>query len=74
MKTNNDLFIANAKPLEAQLPFIRAYKHIDNVFPYIVNENKDQESYDDLIDTIAAHHGEKACFVIIKNEEETTEK
>lgn len=61
-----ELFAMYAKPLEAQLPFIRAYKHLDNVVPYILNGNKDQAVLDDMLDTIQSFHGDNACYVFIQ--------
>ena len=57
-----------AKPVEAQLPFIRAYKHYDNVIPYIINMNKEQVVIDDILDTIISHHGDSTCIVFIQPE------
>jgi hypothetical protein len=54
--------------VEAQLPFIRAYKHFDNVLPYIININKEQVVIDDMLDTIISHHGNDACIVFIQPE------
>ena len=63
------MFALYAKPIEAQMPFIRAYKHLDNVVPYIINIAKDQIALDDLLDTIVAHHGDDACYVFVQPEE-----
>lgn len=65
---SEDIFALHAKPLEAQFPFIRAYKHLDNVVPYIVNINKEQIVLEDILDTIEAHHGDDACYVYIQPE------
>jgi hypothetical protein len=54
--------------VEAQLPFIRAYKHFDNVLPYIININKEQVVIDDMLDTIISHHGNDACIVFVQPE------
>lgn len=65
---SSDMFAMYAKPVEAQLPFIRAYKHFDNVVPYIINMNKEQVVIDDILDTIISHHGDNACIVFVQPE------
>lgn len=63
-----EMFAMYAKPVEAQLPFIRAYKHYDNVVPYIINMNKDQVVIDDMLDTIISQYWTDACVVFIQPE------
>lgn len=62
---SSKMFSIYAKTIEAQLPFIRAYIDLP-VVPYIINDQRDQEKYDDIIDTIIAHHGDEACVVFIE--------
>lgn len=63
-----ELFAMYAKPIEAQLPFIRAYKHLDNVVPYIININKEQVVLEDILDAVQSHHGDDVCYVFIQPE------
>jgi hypothetical protein len=56
MVQSKEMFAIYAKPIEAQIPFIRAYKHHSNVAPYIININKDKAAMADLLDTILSHH------------------
>jgi predicted class III extradiol MEMO1 family dioxygenase len=63
-----ELFAMYAKPIEAQLPFIRAYKHLDNVVPYIINITKEQLVLEDVLDAIQSHHGDDACIVFVQPE------
>jgi hypothetical protein len=54
--------------LEAQLPFIRGYKHYDNVAPYIVNTNKPQDEINKILDEITVHHRNNSCYVFVEPE------
>lgn len=62
---SHDMFAMYAWPLEAQFPFIRAYKHFDNVAMYIVNTRRSQDIIDDFLDSIEAHHGSDVCYVFV---------
>lgn len=64
--SSSEMFALYAKPIESQLPFIRAYKHYDNVVPYIINMNKEQVVMDDVLDTIISHHGDDVCIVFVQ--------
>ncbi len=66
MIQSSEMFALYAKPIEAQIPFIRAYKHHTNVAPYIVNLQKDKMSISDVLDTILSHHGNGACVVFVQ--------
>jgi hypothetical protein len=66
MYQSSELFAQYAKPIEAQIPFMRGYKHLDQVTPYILNINKDQLGIDDLLDTIRAFHGDDSCYVFLQ--------
>lgn len=63
-----EMFAMYAKWIEAQLPFIRAYKHLDNVAAYIVNIAKDDIVLSDVLDTVTSFHGDKACYVFVQPE------
>ncbi len=71
---SSEMFALHAAPLEAQLPFIRAYKHVNNVSFYIVNTEKSQTQVDDFLDTMKSHHGKDACFVFVASEEWDNQK
>lgn len=60
------MFALYAKSIEAQLPFIRAYKHRDNLAPYIININKDQLVFEEILDVIQSYHGDNACYVFVQ--------
>lgn len=68
MMRSAEMFAMYAKPVEAQLPFIRGYKHLDNVVPYIINMNKEQVVIDDMLDSIISHHWESVCVVFVQPE------
>lgn len=63
-----DMFTEYAKSIEAQLPFIRWYKHLDSVIPYIININQSQSTIDGILDMIISHHTSQACYVFIQPE------
>jgi AmmeMemoRadiSam system protein B len=63
---DEELFAKHAKWVEAQLPFIRGYKHLDGVAPYIVNTTLPQEEINKILDAIMDQHGEEACYVFIQ--------
>ena len=58
------MFSLYAKDIEAQIPFIRAYKNV-SVVPYILNAQKDQMTFDDMLDSILSHHGDDATVVFV---------
>lgn len=59
-----DMFSLYAKDIESQIPYIRAYKNV-SIVPYILNAQKDQMSFDDMLDSILAHHGDDATVVFV---------
>lgn len=62
------VFSMYAKPIEAQIPFIRAYVNCQ-IVPYIINVYTSQEKFDDIVDTILAHHWNDTCVCVIYQEE-----
>ena len=60
------LFAAHAKPIEAQLPFVRGYRHVDNVSPYLLNTSADQSVVDAFLDGLYAYHGADANYVFVQ--------
>ena len=61
---SSDMFSLYAKDIEAQIPFIRAYRNA-SVVPYILNAQKGQVAFDDMVDTILAYHGGRASVVFV---------
>lgn len=60
------MFSLYAKDIEAHIPYMRAYKNI-SVVPYIVNANREQVAFDDMLDAIVAHHWDTAHYVLVEN-------
>ena len=71
---SHDMFALYAAPLEAQFPFIRAYKHLDSLAMYVVNTQKSQEQINDFLDTLKSHHSKDVCFVLVTSEQWDNQK
>ena len=65
---DDEIFSNHALWIESQIPFIRWYKHVDSVVPYIVNISLEQHIVHNTLNTIMEHHGDDACYVFIKSD------